>query len=117
MHSGAVSAMPETPPRGRTLVLGTGEFTFPPFLLAERLEQAGADVWCQATTRSPVMVGNDVATALEFRDNYGDGIPNYLYNVAPGQYDRVLVCHETARDALCPTLLSALQADSIDMRP
>jgi len=32
---------------------------------------------------------------LAFPDNYGEGIANYLYNVAPGDYARAIVCHET----------------------
>ncbi|EFD6818952.1 adenine/guanine phosphoribosyltransferase, partial [Escherichia coli] len=37
----------------RILVLGTGEFVWEPFLLAERLEAAGAQAFYGSTTRSP----------------------------------------------------------------
>ena len=40
-----------------------------------------------------------VASALAFPDNYGEGVGNFLYNVTPGQYDHVLICHETAPNA------------------
>ncbi|MCI0641621.1 MAG: phosphoribosyltransferase family protein [Gemmataceae bacterium] len=79
----------------RVLVLGTGEFAHPPYLFARRLEDLGWDVHFQSTTRSPVLVGAGIASALEFIDNYHDGIPNYLYNVVDKKYDRVLICYET----------------------
>ena len=79
----------------RVLVLGTGEFMHPAFLLGRALEQQGVDVVVQSTTRSPILAWGAVATALTFADNYGEGIANFIYNVAPGQYDHVLICHET----------------------
>ncbi|WP_296953139.1 phosphoribosyltransferase domain-containing protein [uncultured Massilia sp.] len=83
-------------PGARVLVLGTGEFMHASTLLGAALERLGVDVVVQSTTRSPVLRWGAVAQALDFPDNYGEGIANYLYNVAPGQYDHVLVCHETA---------------------
>ncbi|MDO6805934.1 TRSP domain-containing protein, partial [Wenyingzhuangia sp. 1_MG-2023] len=68
----------------RVLVVGTGEFVWKPFLLAERLEQAGADVHFGSTTRSPIAIGHAIEHALSFPDNYGLGIPNFIYNVRPG---------------------------------
>ena len=49
----------------------------------------------QATTRSPILSWGAVSCSMQFPDNYGEGIANYLYNVAPGQYQHVLICHET----------------------
>ncbi len=83
-------------PGARVLVLGTGEFMHASTLLGAALERRGVDVVVQSTTRSPVLRWGAVAQALDFPDNYGEGIANYLYNVAPGQYDHVLACHETA---------------------
>jgi len=40
-------------------------------------------------------VGAGVERRLVFGDNYGEGIRNYLYNVNPESYARVIVCHET----------------------
>jgi hypothetical protein len=37
-----------------------------------------------------------VGHILAVPDPYGEGVQNYLYNVRPGQYARVLICHETA---------------------
>ena len=96
------------------LILGTGEFQYPPYLLALRLQHARPDlrVLNSATTRSPVAVWGQIAHALEFADNYGDGIPNFLYNVRPGQYDQVWVCHE-GQATPDPVLLDLLNASAV----
>ena len=100
-------------PGERILVVGTSEFVWRPFLLAERLERAGADVCFSSTSRSPIALGHAINHALSFSDNYGLGIPNFLYNVAPGQFDRVLICSETPAAAVDPALISALNAQVI----
>jgi hypothetical protein len=82
-------------PDEKVLVLGTGEFMHPSTLLGAALERLGLDVMVQSTTRSPILTWGAVGHALSLLDNYGEGIPNFLYNVAPGQYQHVLVCHET----------------------
>lgn len=79
----------------RILVLGTGEFHFPAFRWARRLESLGHDVWFHSTTRSPLLLSGALTSVTEFRDNYSDGIPNYVYNVADRSYDRILIVHET----------------------
>ena len=100
-----------------TLVLGTGEFAYPPFLLAEALEAAGHDVHYQSTTRSPVMIDTSgaIAAGLNFADNYDDGIPNFVYNVSPGQYERVIIAHETPSGSLDKSLIEALNAHSVEL--
>ena len=103
----------EVTPGERILVVGTSEFVWRPFLLAERLEKAGADVHFSSTSRSPIALGHAIDHALSFSDNYGLGIPNFLYNVAPGQFDRVLICSETPAAAVDPALISALNAQVI----
>jgi len=100
-------------PGERVLVLGTGEFVFPPFQLARRLAAQGADVRVQATTRSPILEGNDIQGVFEFPDAYADGIPNFLYSVRPGQYDRVLVCYETPPETAQYGLIAALGAEPV----
>lgn len=97
----------------RVLVLGTGEFAHPPYRLAASLERLGADVHFQATTRSPALVGHALKCALQFTDNYGDGIANWVYNVRREAYDRVLVCHETPEETLDPVLLAELGAHAV----
>ncbi|MBX8467003.1 phosphoribosyltransferase family protein [Deinococcus sp. RIT780] len=92
---------------GPLLVLGTGEYQFPAFALARTLEARGLDVHWSATTRSPVLPGLAIGSALTFTDNVGDGIPNYLYNVRPEAYARILVTFEGACQP-DPALMGAL---------
>jgi hypothetical protein len=101
------------PQSQRLLVLGTGEFAYPPFLLAEELERHGLDVRYQSTTRSPIIEGGAIGCSLAFADNYGDGIPNFLYNARREDYDRILVCHETPAATIDGALLSALGAEAV----
>ena len=95
-------------PGERVLVLGTGEHVWRPFLVAEALEASGADVRFSAVTRSPIAPGHAIASTLAFADNYGLGIPNFVYNVDPAAYDRVVLCTETAPGSLDPALVAAL---------
>ena len=97
----------------RVLVVGTSEFVWRPFLLAERLERAGADVHFSSTSRSPIALGHAIGHVLSFADNYGLGIPNFLYNVSPGQFDRVLICSETPAQAVSASLIESLNAEVI----
>ncbi len=101
----------------RILVLGTGEFVYPPFQLARHLAAQGAEVAVQATTRSPILPGGPIHDTLEFLDAYEDGIPNFLYSVTPGQYDRVLVCYETPPSTAQHSLLTALGGEPIFFSP
>ncbi len=82
-------------PGERTLVLGTGEFMHMAFALGRGLEDRGIDVVVQSTTRSPILQWGAVSHTLTFPDNYGEGVANFIYNVTPGQYDHVFICHET----------------------
>jgi hypothetical protein len=107
----------EFAPGARVLVLGTGEFMHEPTLLGAALERHGVDVVVQSTTRSPILVWGAVGRALDFPDNYGEGIANYLYNVAPGQYDHVLLCHETASGAALQALAGRLGARLFHFQP
>lgn len=97
----------------RFLVLGTGEFVYPPFLLAARLEALGHDVEVQATTRSPIHLGGAIRSVIELIDNYATGVPNFLYNVAPVSGRRVLICHETPVGSIDPSFTGMLNAECI----
>lgn len=92
----------------RVLVLGTGEFVWEPFLLSERLEALGATVHYSSTTRSPIATGFAIQSAIAFTDNYGLGIPNFVYNVAHQKFDRILLCTETPAESVDQQLLTAL---------
>ncbi len=92
----------------KILVLGSGEFVWEPFLLAERLEAQGAEVRFSSTTRSPISTGFAIESVIAFADNYGLGIPNFVYNVAHQHFDRILLCIETPIESVSPALLDAL---------
>ncbi|RZA33679.1 MAG: hypothetical protein EOP92_19620 [Lysobacteraceae bacterium] len=100
----------EFAPGARVAVLGTGEFMHAAMLLGRELEARGVDAIVQSTTRSPILTWGAVGHALTFPDNYGEGIANFIYNIAPGQYDHVLVCHETAPNAALRELAGQLDA-------
>ncbi|MCS3431210.1 hypothetical protein M2387_001746 [Klebsiella sp. BIGb0407] len=99
----------------KILVLGTGEFVWEPFLLAERLEAQGAEVRFSSTTRSPISTGFAIESGIAFADNYGLGIPNFVYNVAHQQFDRILLCIETPIESIDPALLDALNSVAPDV--
>lgn len=95
-------------PDERILVLGSGEYVWSSFLLAEYLQQQGAEVKFSAITRSPIAVGHAIQSALAFSDNYGLGIQNFVYNIHSADYDRILITVETAADSVAKRLLDAL---------
>lgn len=92
----------------RILVLGSGEYVWPPFLMAENLAKQGANVEFSAITRSPIAIGHSIEKSLVFGDNYGLGIQNFVYNVHPENYDRILIAVETVSESVSKDLLSAL---------
>jgi len=92
------------------LVLGTGEFIHLAFLISRYLEQQGWDVRVQSTARSPLLKGEAIKEKIELLDNYADNIPNYLYNVTVGQYDHVIICHETPMCTALQALVQQLNA-------
>ncbi len=106
----AASLAADVKPGQSVLVLGTGEFMHASYLLGAALERRGADVVVQSTTRSPILTWGAVSAAMTFPDNYGEGVANFLYNVSPGQYDHVFICHETAPNAALLKLAGALDA-------
>ncbi|MES2259795.1 MAG: phosphoribosyltransferase domain-containing protein [Pseudomonadota bacterium] len=97
-------------PGQRVLVLGTGEFMHPAYLLGAALAREGLDVVIQSSTRSPILTWGAVSAALTFPDNYGEGVANFIYNVTPGQYEHVLICHETPPNAALFQFARALDA-------
>jgi len=96
----------------KVLVLGTGEFVHLAFLIAHYLEQHGWDVKVQSTARSPLLKGGAIREKIVLQDNYADNIPNYLYNVRVGQYDHIIICHETP---LCRSLTQFAQQLHADL--
>ena len=94
------------------LVLGSGEFLYPPFRVAEQLEGQGADVWVQATSRSPIRLGGAIRSAVTLVDDYGSGVPHHLYNAAGWEGDAV-ICHETPPGSVDPVFAAALGARTL----
>jgi hypothetical protein len=97
-------------PGERVLVLGTGEFMHASYMLGAGLEELGLDVVVQSTTRSPILKWGAVSAALAFPDNYGEGVTNFLYNVTPGMYEHVFICHETPPNAALRGLAEVFHA-------
>ncbi|WP_045411873.1 phosphoribosyltransferase domain-containing protein [Vibrio owensii] len=93
----------------KILVLGTGEFLFPAFKAAEKMEKQGANVVFSSTTRSPISTGLAIESVIVFTDNYGLGIPNYCYNVAHNRYDRAIICSETESEFIDKRLIDSLE--------
>ena len=93
----------------KVLVLGSGEFTWIPFLMAEQLEKQGVEVYFSSTTRSPIMHGQSIESICLFKDNYGLNMNNYAYNVKHQQFDRVFLIIETAKDSVDPLLFEQIK--------
>ncbi len=91
------------------LVLGTGEFLFPAFKAAEKMECQNANVQFSSTTRSPISNGLAIESSIAFTDNYGLGIPNYCYNVSHKNYDRIIICTETDPSFIDVQLIDTLE--------
>jgi Phosphoribosyl transferase/TRSP domain C terminus to PRTase_2 len=100
-------------PKSNIRVLGTGEFTYPSFRIAEKLEEMGHDVVMQSTTRSPVKRNEVIRSKIAFRDNYGTAVPNYIYNVDPAEARATIICHETPAGSVDPDLVSVLNAQTL----
>lgn len=98
----------------KILVLGSNEFVWLPFLLAEKLVQvtpSTTTVKFSALTRSPIAVPSAQVTdsstmlsairhGLSFTDNYGLGMTNFVYNVVPSEWDWIFLCVETPADSV-----------------
>ena len=86
----------------RILVLGSNEFVWLPFLLAEWLETQtqNSTVNFSALTRSPIALGGAITTMLSFSDNYGLGMTNFAYNVEPSDWGLIVLCVETSADSV-----------------
>ena len=95
----------------RILVLGVGEFTAQPWRWAMQAAACGAVVAFQAITRSPVRLGEAIQSRLILDDPHGEGVPHFLYNVRPGQYDAVVVCHEPGARPILPGLDEACHVE------
>ncbi len=98
------AALDDVRPDERILLLGTGELHYPAFRFAERLEARGIHARFCTTTRAPVLIGHEIRSVIDVGDCYRDPIPGYLYNCDPGDWDRIVLCHETPADCIPPRL-------------
>jgi hypothetical protein len=106
----ALQALLNPPDSRPLLVLGTGECNAPAYLLGRELERRSYRVKVQSTTRSPIHPGNDIASVSRFKDNYEDGIDNFIYNVNPDAYRTIILCHETPLNESLQERLDAWRA-------
>lgn len=89
----------------KILVLGSNEFVWLPFLLAEKLENLlknqNSSVKFGSLTRSPIATNDTDETAIKavikFADNYGLGMTNFVYNVVPSDWNLIVLCIETPK--------------------
>lgn len=92
---------------GKTLVLGTEECMYPALRLGERLERLGAEVYCHATTRSPIGLcdapGYPIRSGWKLPSFYEEERTTYVYDLK--EYDTVIVVSDTKK-----TDLRAIQA-------
>jgi len=95
--------------RGRTLVVGTGEFMYVPMRIAAEL---GDGVYYQSTTRSPIhpLKNPDYAVrdGITFLSPDDAGVRHYLYNTGAHRYDEVMIVLE--REPSLARLSSMLDA-------
>lgn len=75
------------------LVLGTEEFMYPALYIASKLEDAGCQVRCHATTRSPIEVSSEKTYPLhvryELRSLYEEERKTFVYDLQA--YDQALI--------------------------
>lgn len=92
---------------GKTLVLGTEECMYPALILGEKLERLVAEVYCHATTRSPIGLcdapGYPIRSGWKLPSFYEEGRTTYVYDLK--EYDTVIVVSDTKK-----TDLRAIQA-------
>lgn len=82
----------------RILVLGTEEFMYPAIFIGMKLENYGFEVFCHATTRSPIAVSCEeeypLHTRYELKSLYDGTRTTYLYDI--DGYDAVYIFTDAA---------------------
>lgn len=96
----------------KVLVVGTEEFMYPALYIGTKLEEAGNDVLCHSTTRSPIAVSLEKEYPLhnryELKSLYDKERKTFIYDI--GEYDRVFIVTdspESEKEGL-NTLLNAV---------
>lgn len=98
----------------RILVLGTEEFMYPALYVGEQMERLGAEVYCHATTRSPILPGTEEGYPLhrryELRSLYDRKRITYIYDL--DRYDEVWILTDAGEgdETGADTLINALRS-------
>ena len=93
--------------KGKTLVIGTGEFMYVPMQIASHL---GEHVYFQSSTRSPIYHTNSNDYTIQqkfiFDSPENQGVTNFLYNIKENKYDEVFIIFErmSSLDAASPLI-------------
>ena len=99
----------------RVLVVGAGEHVWQPMLAAEALSKRGHFTRFITTTRSPILQGDTIRHKFAFSDHYGQGFWMYMHNVAPSEWDRIVLFTETGADGVPREFMNWLgRVDVID---
>lgn len=80
------------------LILGTGEFMHPCFILGLKLELLGFNVKLQSITRSPILLGDGVQEKIQLPSLYQENIEYFIYNLNREKYSTVFICYDTPRN-------------------
>lgn len=101
-------------PKGRVLVVGSGEFMPLPYVLLEHVKENYnvADVFFQATTRSPALMKGLFWEC----DHYREGVTQYIYNYDRADYDTVLLCVETESNEIVRKMAEDMGAEIISWK-
>ncbi|MBC6437357.1 MAG: phosphoribosyltransferase domain-containing protein [Rhodobacteraceae bacterium] len=101
------------PHNARVLVLGAGEHVWEPFLFAETVSERYPNTRFAATTRSPILPGDAIRHKIVFGDHYGLGLEMYLHNVAPEEWDAIVLFNETGMEGVPGVLMDTLGAVAV----
>lgn len=106
-----------TDPSEPVLVIGTGEYVWQAFRMAEQISDLGRKASFLATTRSPVLKGDTVREKVTFSDHYGLGVPMYLHNVTASEWGAiVLMVEDEETEGIDPILCRHL-SDFVILTP
>ncbi len=100
-------------PDKRILLLGTEEFMYPAIILGAELAKRGYhEVFCQATTRSPIAISRvadyPIFSGWQLHSFYAAERPTFVYNLA--HYDAVVILSDSQQEAAARLALADLQA-------
>lgn len=95
-------------------IIGAGEFMYPAYVIGRYLQCPGKKVFIQATTRSPVMIGNAIKASIKLDDGLGSGVSFYLHN-PPKFGSCIIALHEKGCSRSTQALVERLGAIAIEV--